>query len=136
MKTESWHTKARIDFRDSAATGPLDPEEISRRLNLPADSKWITGDRIGKNGTVRRRTNGWQIMTEKVEGANPADQIRELLARLGNSWSIACELGKILEAEISLEIWTDGRMFPPLIFEPKLLAAAIEMNATVDIDMY
>jgi len=136
MKEELWKTKAYINFIDSLASEEPNPEEVSKKLGLAADVEWAKGDRIGTIGTVTRKANGWEIVSDMIEGAEPAQQVRELLARLENSWPEVCELGKIFEASIELEIWTDGRRFPALTFDPKLLAAVVEMNATIDIDLY
>jgi hypothetical protein len=110
----------------------LDPEDVSRRTGLVADSEAPVGS-FTPGGKVRT-VAFWKVESGLPSSDPFADHVAALLARLRPAWPAFVELGR--EHEASVLVVVETNINPLMGFEAQDLTALAELRVAIEFDMY
>ena len=114
----------------------LDPEHITRLLEISPSQIWKTGEFI-QNTNIQRKHNGWCLSSGDYKNDLHLAQIAEplLQALLPKSEVIKKTCDELqLECELSCIVYIVDET-PILNFTHEILKSLAQLNATMDIDV-
>lgn len=115
-------------------TSPTEaPEKITSSVNVKPDRAWRSGDIIEKT-TMRRKSNGWQLVSQTPSTGNLDEHLEGLAERM---YPLAGS-GELQgwAAELSLTVYIYEASSPALNITPTMVRFCSEFGAGIDIDVY
>ena len=123
-----------VDFR--VVGEDLDPEVISRKLNIAPDSLGRKGEFVGRNKSVPARSGFWIISSKRdVESDVLEEHFWFLLKRLERSSDFFRSLSENYMVDFFTFLYIDESN-PDISLSREAISAVAKLGASIDFDIY
>lgn len=122
----------------SLSSDELDPEILSRSLQMKPSASWRQGDIIVNRNGLQRKEGNWEISTGYQDSLDTGNQLQAIYSIIYPKREVFMELIRLhnLHAKFDIVIKVKNGETPGMSLERDILDLAHDLRAVFGVDLY
>jgi hypothetical protein len=83
----------------------INPDELSKLLNVQPSAQWQKGELISKKGNIRYKVNSWQLSSNLPEDAELEDQYNKISEVIREQYDNFKSICKLYDSELAITLY-------------------------------